>query len=255
MYNWSAAVRNKTGALRVPAMLRTILKFLARRFESGGDLQSPPPLERPKNSGLTFYTDAKATESGAWIGGFKQDSEGKVVSWFSEEISPEWAPWLHLKRDPKRIIAALELLASLVTVKLWMPTTEGATDAVCWIKGKTDNQSNTYAISRWMSTKFPLTVFIMELSESLRCGRCCLTLDWIPREANQMADDLTNEKFDSFNQEDRVRWDPKLQSWHVLDEFMLHANSFHAEMSKRKDEPHAPQPKGKKRKTSALEPW
>lgn len=255
MYNWSAAVRNKTGALRLPAMLRTILKFLAKRFESGGDLQSPPPLERPKNNGLTFYTDAKATESGAWIGGFKQDSEGKVVSWFSEEISPEWAPWLHLKRDPKRIIAALELLASLVAVKLWMPTTEGTTDAVCWIKGKTDNQSNTYAISRWMSTKFPLTVFIMELSESLRCGHCCLTLDWIPREANQMADDLTNEKFDSFNQEDRVRWDPKLQSWHVLDEFMLHANSFHAEMSKRKDEPHAPQPKRKKRKTSALEPW
>ena len=254
LYNWSAAVRNKTGSLRIPAMLRTILRFLARRFATGGDLQSPPPLERSLRNDLVFYTDAKATESSAWIGGFKQGSDGKVTAWFSEEISSSWAPWLHLKRDPKRIIAALELLASLVAVKLWMPHTSEASDATCWIRGNTDNQSNTYAISRWMSTKFPLTVFIMELSESLRLSRCNLTLDWIPRESNQLADDLTNEKFDHFEQEDRVRWDPTQQSWHVLDEFMLHANSFHTEMTKRKSEPQAP-PAKKRKKTSSLEPW
>ena len=85
-------------------------------------------------------------------------------------------------------------------------------------------------------------------------SRCNLTLDWIPRESNQLADDLTNEKFDHFNQEDRVRWDPTEQSWHVLDEIMLHANSFHTVFTKRKTEPQAP-PVKKRKKVSSLEPW
>ncbi|CAL1134668.1 unnamed protein product [Cladocopium goreaui] len=113
LYSWCAAIRTKRGALRVPAMLRTILRFLARRFLEGGDLQCPPPLEQSEGKQITFYTDAKATEDSAWIGGFKQDASGKVLEWFSEEVPVAWAPWLKLKRDPKRIIAALELLASL----------------------------------------------------------------------------------------------------------------------------------------------
>ena len=50
-----------------------------------------------------------------------------------------------------------------------------------------------------MSTKFPLTVLVMELSESFRFGNCCLTLDWLRRDKNQLADDLSNMKFDSFD--------------------------------------------------------
>ena len=175
----------------------------------------PPPLEQSEGKQITFYTDAKATEDSAWIGGFKQDASGKVLEWFSEEVPIAWAPWLKLKRDPKRIIAALKLLASLVAVKLWMPPSQQHSEAVCWLKGKTDNQSNTYALTKWMSTKFPLTIFIMEMSESLRLGRCNLKLDWVPREWNQLADDLTNQKFDMFSLQDRVRWDPFQQEWLV----------------------------------------
>eukprot|EP00435_Cladocopium_sp_Y103_P058340 s2357_g20.t1 len=205
LYSWCAAVRSKQGPLKVPAMLRVILKFLATRFESGGEMQSPPPLRPEKGDQLLFYTDAKATEKSAWIGGFKQGANGEIISWFSEEITVEWAPWMGLKKDPKRVIAALELLASLVAVKLWMPTVGGDAEAVCWIRGKTDNQSNTFALTKWMSTKFPLTILIMELSESLRLGRCNLSLDWIPRDLNQLADDLTNEQFEKFQAEARVQ--------------------------------------------------
>ena len=119
LYNWCAAVRTKPGALRLPAMLRTILKFLAMRFATGGDLQHPPPLHREQKAGLVFFTDANATETSAWIGGFKQDDKGNVTAWFSEEVSAKWAPWIHLKRDPKRVIAALELLAKAVVDALW----------------------------------------------------------------------------------------------------------------------------------------
>ena len=254
LYSWCAAIRTKRGALRVPAMLRTILRFLARRFLEGGDLQCPPPLEQSEGKQITFYTDAKATEDSAWIGGFKQDASGKVLEWFSEEVPIAWAPWLKLKRDPKRIIAALELLASLVAVKLWMPPSQQHSEAVCWLKGKTDNQSNTYALTKWMSTKFPLTIFIMEMSESLRLGRCNLKLDWVPREWNQLADDLTNQKFDMFSLQDRVRWDPFQQEWLVFEEFMAHANSFHDEVRKRKSEPKVQLPRKRKR-VSSLKPW
>eukprot|EP00435_Cladocopium_sp_Y103_P025201 s1714_g6.t1 len=161
---------------------------------------------------------------------------------------------MKLKKDPKRVIAALELLASLVAVKLWMPTAGSDAEAVCWIRGKTDNQSNTFALTKWMSTKFPLTILIMELSESLRLGRCNLSLDWIPRDLNQLADDLTNEQFEKFQAEARIRWDPWKQDWLVLNEFMAYANSFHEEMKKRKEEPKETNTK-KKRKTNTLDPW
>ena len=124
------------------------------------------------------------------------------------------------KKDPKRVIATLELLASLVAVKLWMPRDRKHVYAEGWLRGNTDNLANTYAVSKWMSTKFPLTIFVMELSGSLREGKCYLQLDWVPRDSNQMADDLTNLKFDSFESQQRVRWDPRKQRWCVLDTFL-----------------------------------
>jgi len=71
LYSWSAAIRNKPGRLRIPAMLRAILFFLGSRLEEGGQVQEPPPLiDRNKvGQDLLFYTDAKAGEHVAWIGG------------------------------------------------------------------------------------------------------------------------------------------------------------------------------------------
>ena len=256
LYSWSAAVRGKKGMLQIPAMLRAILLFLASRFEEGGELQEAPPLagdgERPEP--LQFYTDAKATDTGAWVGGFKQDASGRVLQWFSEEIKADWADWLLYKKDPKRVIATLELLASLIAVKLWMPEDSRNLQATCWLRGMTDNLANTFAVSKWMSTKFPLTIFVMELSESLRNGKCFLKLDWVPREANQMADDLTNLKFDCFDMQSRVRWDPRQQQWCVLDKFMKHAKEFHEELKLKRAEVRPPLSK-KRKKEKSLGPW
>ena len=43
------------------------------------------------------------------------------ASGFSLEVKPEWAPWAFAKGDPNKVIAALELLATLVGVQLWVP--------------------------------------------------------------------------------------------------------------------------------------
>ena len=255
LYSWSAAIRGKTGKLRIPAMLRAILRFLAARFEEGGELQEAPPLHggAAGTEELLFFADAKATESSAWVGGFKQNKNGEVMEWFSEEIKSDWADWLLFKKDPKRVIATLELLASLIAVKLWMPEHNRHTAAKCWIRGKTDNLSNTFAVSKWMSTKFPLTIFVMELSESLRTSRCFLHLDWVPRDLNQLADDLTNEKFEAFVAR-RVRWIPQEQPWIVLDKFMRFAKEYHEEMKTKKAEVRQVLPQ-KRKAEKVLGPW
>jgi hypothetical protein len=259
LYSWAAAVRNKPGRLRIPAMIRAILFFLGSRVEEGGQLQEPPPLTDRNNEGqqLLFYTDAKATEHtehGAWIGGYKQDAKGAILEWFSEEVPHSWADWMTYKKDPKRVIATLELLASLVAVKLWMPRGKEHVKAKCCLKGMTDNLGNTFAISKWMSTKFPLTIFVMELSETLRRGNCTLSLEWVRRDKNQLADDLTNLVFDKFDMDMRRRWKPETQEWHVLTQFLEHSKGFHGEMKKRKAEA-IPPTHNKKKVRKKLSPW
>ena len=127
----------------------------------------------------------------------------------------------------------------MVAIKLWAPVGNREVRAKCWIRGKTDNLGNAYAISKWMSTKFPLTVLVMELR----------------RDRNQLADDLSNMKFDSLNMELRVRWVPQEQKWHVLTKFLQHAKEFHEEMRKRKTESSPKEPTKKRARTKGLGPW
>ena len=133
---------------------------------------------------------------------------------------------LYTRKDPKRVIASLELLATLVAVRLWADPGSGGKRGKCWIKAGTDNQSNTYSISKWMSTKFPLTILILELSETLRTRSCVLELDWIPREQNQLADDLTNQVFDHFPADKRIVWNGGEVKWLVLDKLLIRSEEF-----------------------------
>eukprot|EP00435_Cladocopium_sp_Y103_P005087 s4203_g1.t1 len=226
LYAWTAAVRTKKGIILIPAMLRTILWFLAERTKQGGSLQEPAPLRRDEKADVTFFTDAKATEQGAWIGGFLQSNDGKIVEWFSEEVLESWAPWLFIRKDPKRVIAALELLATLVAARLWAVGLQKGGRGRCWVRAGTDNLSNSYAVRRWMSTKYPLTVLIMELSETLRSRNCELNLESIPREKNQLADDLTNQVFTHFPLDCRVQFVGGDTKWLVLDSLWRKHRSF-----------------------------
>eukprot|EP00435_Cladocopium_sp_Y103_P039700 s436_g10.t1 len=255
LYAWTSAIRNKKGLLRIPAMLRTILWFLAERTAEGGSLQEPPPLRGDTTDDVTFFTDAKATDTEAWVGGFLQGANGEILEWFSEEVKEAWAPWLFVRRDPKRVIAALELLATLIAARLWARDMPKGGRGRCWIRAGTDNLSNSYAVSRWMSTKFPLTILIMELSETLRTRNCELNLEWIPRDKNQLADDLTNQKYDQFPKERRVQFVGGDTRWLVLSNLMHKANEFHEELAKERKRK-APEPAGKSRKKQRIiDPW
>ena len=161
-----------------------------------------------------------------------------------------WAPWLFIRKDPKRVIASLELLATLVATRLWAKGLRKGARGTCWIKAGTDNLSNSYAVSKWMSTKYPLTILIMELSETLRTRGCELHLEWIPRERNQLADDLTNQDFKHFSLDSRVQFVGGDTRWLVLDGLMAKAQEFHMELAEeRKRKVTDPKPvKNKKRK-------
>ncbi|CAE7324059.1 SAC1 [Symbiodinium natans] len=138
---------------------------------------------------LSFFTDAKAENGRAWIGG----------PWFSLQVTRKWAPWAFAKKDPNKVIAALELLGTLVAVKLWVPEGEARKASRVALRGYTDNKSNEALLRKAMTTKFPSMLILMELAEELAAKNCELQLQWIRRDMNQLADDLTNENFASFD--------------------------------------------------------
>ncbi|OLQ05332.1 hypothetical protein AK812_SmicGene11523 [Symbiodinium microadriaticum] len=201
LHAWSSAVQGKPGPLTLPTMVRVLCGWLADRPESGGRLQKPL-LEGA--APLSFFTDAKAEAGRAWIGGFLELVDGCQGPWFSLEVVDSWAPWAFAKGDPGKVIAALELLATLVGVRLWVPDGDAKKTSRVAIRGYTDNQSNESLLRKAMTTKFPSTLILMELAEELSTKNCELQLQWIRRDLNQLADDLTNENFASFDPNLRI---------------------------------------------------
>ena len=164
-----------------------------------------------------------------------------------------WAPWAFSKSSPNKVIAALELLATLIAVKLWIPDSEDRQASRVALRGFTDNQSNEALVKKAMTTKYPSSLVLLELAEELAAKKCDLSLTWIRRDLNQLADDLTNEKFDSFDPEFRVPLKGEDMRWRVLDKLLSCADNFYSELKKRKAAPVGPSRKaGKIRK---LDPW
>ena len=192
-----------------------------------------PPTQK---GGLVFFTDARASEKDACIGGYLRVSEDLMqCPWFSIDVDEELAPWMRSKGgSPKRVIAALELLATLVAVKLWGGRFPGG------LKGKmkafTDNRGNSFALAKGMSTKFPLTVLLMELAEELRCLNMRLDLEWLRREENEQADALSNGDWSLFNPELRESFDERGVKWRILGEVQKRGEDLYKEVQALKEE-------------------
>ena len=136
-------------------MLRSILGWMSVRFRSGDRLQAPMPLTPARGeASLSFFSDAKAEETQAWIGGYLWDGQS-ALQWYAMEVREDWAPWAFIKKDLKRTIASLELLGTLLCVKLWGAKMSESGRGSGYLTGGTDNQGNSYAVSKLMSTKFP----------------------------------------------------------------------------------------------------
>ncbi|OLP78408.1 hypothetical protein AK812_SmicGene41416 [Symbiodinium microadriaticum] len=223
----------KTEAKAFAQGLGVLCGWLADRLESGGRLQKPEPLLESA-APLSFFTDAKAEAGRAWIGGFLELVDGCEGPWFSLEVLESWAPWAFAKGDPGKVIAVLELLATLVGVRLWVPDGDAKKTSRVAIRGYTDNRSNESLLRKAMTTKFPSTLVLMELAEELSAKNCELQLQWIRRDLNQLADDLTNENFASFDPNFRIDLKGEALEWRVLGRLLRCTTSYFEELGEAK---------------------
>ena len=150
--------------------------------------------------------------------------------------------------------AALELLATLVGIRLWVPEGEDRKTSRVAIRGYTDNKSNEALLKKAMTTKYPSMLVLMEIAEELVQKNCELQLQWIRRDINQLADDLTNEEFKEFDSDQRIDLRGEDFQWRILDRLLAHADSFYQELGTRKRETPVRVPKFG-RKVRKLDPW
>ena len=68
----------------------------------------------------------------------------------------------------------------------------------------TDNRGNKSVLKKQSTTKWPLMLISMQLSHLLRLACLRLNLQWKPCAQNDLADQLTNEVFESFDPAKRV---------------------------------------------------
>ena len=112
-----------------------------------------------------------------------------------------------------------------------------------------------------LSTKYPLTILVMELSEQLRQRKASLELRWLSREKNTEADELTNCIYTSFKESLRVALVPSELRFLVLNEIQQDSNRLYALMieekaTKKRQDPEMS--RGKlpiKQKLKQADPW
>ena len=232
LYLWvSAVLRGASEVVVLPCAIRLILGWYRVRLEGAGRVQATPSI--PIDRGELFRSDAKAEGGRATIGGW--ECAGGVAPaqarWYFVEVTRDWAPWAFAKaNDPQRVIATLELLGTLLCIVLFGDKWDKPWKGQGILTGSTDNAGNTFATAKLMSTMWPLTALLIELSEQLRARECGLHLLWRQRDINTEADAITNEDFSSFSPALRVNVVPSEIKWLVLPEVLASSQKLYEEV-------------------------
>ena len=202
LYAWASAIPAGARA-EVPPLVKWVLTWVAEKFEERVRIKFGT---KARHLGERYRADAKAEGENIVIGGWEVvGGEGTSQSrWFSMRLTRAEIPWAYIRGDPFRSIAALELLATLVCVMALSPQEPSLTGALIALTASGDNQSNGFTLDKLCSTKFPLYLVLMELSEQLRSRQLVLSVAWRPRDENEEADALTNERFGAFSLDRRV---------------------------------------------------
>jgi hypothetical protein len=247
----------------------TILKWLRQRLR---ERRSYPCAVLRVDKGVMMRVDAKAEGNLVVVGGWRPVVDPvtsavlvKDSPWFSVQLTERSAPWAFHKGEPYKTISALELIASTMGLMVFGPEVVsgdhqdvGVVLALSEETGFTDSQVATAVVRRGCSTSFPLCVIAMELAAQLEARQTRLTLEWSPREVNQQADDLTNEKFDEFELSRRLEVDFDRLPWKYLPQAMREGMEFYEESAKLRGRGLARPPPAKKRKDLSLrvrDPW
>ena len=267
MYSWASAIqRADKDVVKIPWGIRLFMSWIQRRLSSGENMMAAP--EWPKDIGDAFRSDAKAEDGRAFVGGWevRGNTDTKKARWYYMELTAEEAPWVFSKaRDPGRVIAALELLGTLLCIVLFDLKAEVNAKANCTVTGATDNQGNSFATAKGMSTKFPLAPILIEMNEQLRVRKLDLRLNWTRRDTNVEADAITNQDFRAFDEKLRIDCSYAKVQWLVLEEVLQASKEIYdcvsCEKEKKSREQDADTPRQQKRprkthaRMKATMPW
>ena len=200
LYAWGAAVNARSAQL--PEAVALSFSYIKYMLESG--ISSQRVLRHVPMQHELFRADAKAEGEEIWIGGWcvADSADLSRCRWFSEKLNRQNASWAFLAREPFRAIASLGMLATLVGLVVFGLGAEGRASLSC--SASTDNLGRV--LRRWLTTKYPLSCFVMEIAALLAKANVELNLLWLPRLQNVEADALTNSDYRGFNPDLRQKF-------------------------------------------------
>ena len=252
LYAWSAATAKGTAAtlpLTVILTLEYISKILQREdFHISVrrvQLQSEP----------SFHTDAKCADGFVVLGGWESLGKSpKEARWFSLKIYPADAPYLFdAKQKSQWASASAELLGTLAALHCFGHLKPAGAPRRLFVNvvAATDNRGNEALRKKLSTTKWPLMLVNMQLSDLIMQAGLTLSLRWKPRDENALADALTNEVFCSFSEILRVPLSFSDLPLRMLSELWETKCQFDAARATARAEPGSLRKKRRKEKT----PW
>ena len=195
---------------KIPGYFRFFLRYLADQVATSRHYHCAVELHA---STLAPRVDAQASSTRTGFGGWFPAAapDGKIgVSisrWFSLEIRQEEWPWLYAKRrKPALVMATLEALAVLVALNLWFGEVP---------KEQQTGVVTVPSLNKLMTTKFPSSALLMELSTYMKRMSMRTVVEWFPRECNREADRLATSDTVGFDTALRVRVTSSSLHWYI----------------------------------------
>ena len=234
LYTWVAA--SSGGTFReIPVFIKFVLTYLIRKLESRKEIKCERGRPRHCMPVEVFRSDAKAEGDTVRLGGWIViDDKGAPIepskaAWYVLTIDRTTAPWAYRRGEPFRTIASLELFGTLISAMVFMPLVRAGlgSRASISVGGSTDNRGNTFAVTKLMTTKFPLLAFVAELATQMEDGKWDLDLVWVPRDQNLEADAITNADFSAFAAENEIKIDIDNLGFKVLDDLLDLGDEFY----------------------------
>ena len=205
LYSWSAATAKGTAAT-LPLTVILTLTYIAKVLQRENFHTSVKRTAVQKEP--AFHMDAKCADGFVVIGGW--ESLGKSpgeARWFSLKIFPKDAPYLFdAKSKSQWASASAELLGTLAALHCFghLAPCDSPRKIFVNVVAATDNRGNESLRKKLSTTKWPLMLVNMQLSDLLMQAALSLSLRWKPRSENSLADALTNEDFSSFSESLRL---------------------------------------------------
>ena len=225
LYAWASAVPGGA-CLPMPGAIRLILSFMLKLLKVGPAMVKCKPADTVTN--VEYRADAKAEGDDVGVGGWRVDPRGPEYSkWFALKLNRQNAPWAFRSGEPFRTIASLELFGTLLCIKLLAPQNSPSSKSTISVTAQTDNRGNSFAVAKLMTVKFPLCAFLMEISAHMQREDQELDLNWVPREQNCEADELSNMDTKRFREENRVECDLDQIQFIILPELLDEGERFY----------------------------